>query len=177
MQKDNLKNTELAEKVEESLTQEEMKNSQAKAGTKVSPKKSLKKNRPEPGETEKKSYTATEASAKVGTKKEHIMYLIKKGRIEAVKGKGIRAPYRIPETELSKLQDLATVKARKKKEKKASLPKLSKKTTEKAQSVPCDGMSSQEFVDIQKILAQTMNRLAATQDQLASMLTHLLKKL
>lgn len=120
-----------------------------------------------------KHYTITEASEKSGVAKHRILRLIKRGKIEAVKGEG-RSPYQIKEAELEKLcvlektRELEIAKSAQKKQE--AISKIAK--PDYAQ----EGKYYEDFVQIQKILVETMRNLATTQEQIAATLRELVKK-
>jgi len=116
-------------------------------------------------------YTISEASQKLGIEKRKIMRLIKTREIEATKGENARSPYQITENELLKLCDIVGYKTvQEKKEAVSSIPIEPK--TDSAQNA----RHYNDFIQIQKILVETMRDLAATQEKIAETLRELVKK-
>lgn len=116
-------------------------------------------------------YTISEASKKFGIEKRKIMRLIKAGEIKATKGKNARSPYQITENELLKLCDIVGHKSsQEEKEVVSSIPIETK--TDSVQNAK----HYEDFIQIQKILVETMRDLAATQEQIAATLRELVKK-
>jgi excisionase family DNA binding protein len=110
-------------------------------------------------------YTIKEASERLGIKIYTIKRLVRTGKIESKKGEKQRSPYQIPQTELEKIREIASPKE--------------EKTTEKAEikldSAP-ERRYYEDFMEMQKILVETMRDLASTQEQIALTLAQLVKK-
>lgn len=116
-----------------------------------------------------KCYTVTELAEKLGVPRSRISWLVKSGQIESLKRKKQRDPYKIPKSELEKLTPKGKTKPAKK----------SQKSTGKSISVKADEIKEpryDEFINIQKILVETMRDLAKTQEKIASTLSELVKK-
>ncbi len=115
-------------------------------------------------------YTATEASEKLNIPRSRIMYRIKKGKIQAFKGKAPTSPYLISETELQKLRDIATAKTAETAEKKEPI-------VLKEQMKPKTNLTQdkyyEDYIEIQKNFVVTMRHLAAAQEKMASVLSQL----
>jgi excisionase family DNA binding protein len=121
-----------------------------------------------------KHYTITEAAEKTGIGRHRILRLIKRGKIEAVKGEETRSPYQISEAELEKLPALE-------KSCDIEIAKNSQKKPEGISNITKpdyaqEGKYYEDFVQIQKILVETMRNLATTQEQIAATLRELVKK-
>ena len=112
-------------------------------------------------------YTIRELSNKTGLKIYRIRHLIKKNKIRSVKGKGPNSPYKIPDTEVKKLLVIA--------EENVSISKESQPRIEKTEE---EGKSKlfEEFIEIQKTLAETMRDLASTQEKIATTLREMVKR-
>jgi len=116
-------------------------------------------------------YTISEASKKIGIEKRRIMRLIRAGKIKATKGKGSRSPYKIGENELQKLRDIEESKTSQKEDKAVFRTKIEVKP-DYVENVKYYG----DFIQIQKVLVETMRDLATTQEQIAATLRELVKK-
>jgi len=122
-----------------------------------------------------KYYTATQASEKLGIERHIIMRLIRNDRIDSIKGQYQRSPYRIPETQLQKLYELATSEIANK-EQEASNTKIETKPIPNHTPTPQPYKYYDDFLQIQKNISETMRHLASTQEQIAFTLAQLLKK-
>ncbi len=118
-------------------------------------------------------YTATEASEKLKIPRSRIIYLIKKGKIQAFKGKAPTSPFIIPESELQKLHNISIAKAAEKKE------PVVLEEPEKIQpkmDLPQDRYY-EDFIEIRKDFVAAMCHLAAAQEKIASTLSKLAEKI
>ncbi len=102
------------------------------------------------------------------------MRLVKRGKIEAVKGEESRSPYRITEVELEKLRDLESLRDIENSTNPQKEQEVISKITEPDYAQ--DGKCYENFIQIQKILVETMRDLASTQAQIALTLAELVKK-
>jgi len=118
-----------------------------------------------------KYYTITEFAEKLGVPRSRVLWLVRSGQIESTKGENPRSPYKIPKSELKKSNRKSTSKSTEK-TKESKETKISGKSRE-IQKEP----SYEEFVEIQKILIETMRDLAKTQEKIASTLSELVKKI
>jgi excisionase family DNA binding protein len=117
-----------------------------------------------------KCYSITEFAEELGVPRNKISWLVKSGQIETIKRKKQRGLYKIPKSELEKFAQGSRPKPAKKSQK-LTVKRISKKS---------NGMKKkpryEEFIDIQKILVETMRDLAKTQEKIASTLSELVKK-
>ena len=118
-----------------------------------------------------KRYTISEASQKLGIEKRKIRRLIKTNKIEATKGENTRSPYQITENELRKLCNIVGCKTPN--EEKEVVSSIS---IEPQSAAVQNTKHYEDFIQIQKILIETMRDLAATQEQIAETLRELVKK-
>lgn len=121
-----------------------------------------------------KHYTITEAAEKSGVARHRILRLVKIGKIEAVKGEESRSPYRISEVELEKLRDLEKLRYIENSTNPQKEQEVISKITKPDYAQ--DGKYYEDFIQIQKILVETMRDLASTQEQIALTLAELVKK-
>jgi len=115
-------------------------------------------------------YTATEASEKLKIPRSSIMHLIKKGKIQAFKGKAPTSPYLISETELQKLRDISAAKTVEKK-----VPTVLKEQTQP--KTDTQDKYYEDFIEIKKDFMAAMCHLAAAQEKMASTLSQLAEKI
>ena len=110
--------------------------------------------------------TITDVARKLGIKKSSILYQIKKGKVEAIKGNSLRSPYRMAKNEIPKLEKLI--------KKSADRADATEGVMIESRIQPTDRLY-QEVISIQRNIAETVNRLAAAQEQLVSNFSHLKK--
>ncbi len=118
-------------------------------------------------------YTITEVAKKLGLKRHIVLKIAKSGQVQTKKGEKPTSPYQIPKTELKAIEEIATSK---------NPITVANKTPEvkklEAQSPKMQENSHYaEFVQMQKILMETMRDLASTQDKIAEALVWLSKKM
>lgn len=116
-------------------------------------------------------YTIKETAEKLGIGKATIRRLIKTGKILTIKGEAQRSPYKISKTEIEKLKGMVLEK-KQPEESMKTIPEEEKKL-ENSQ----ENKDYRDFIEIQKTLAATMREIAATQEQIASVMKDLVKKL
>jgi excisionase family DNA binding protein len=117
-----------------------------------------------------KYYTVTEAANKLGIDRKIILRLITAKKIVTIKDKAQTSPHKIPESELEKIK--ANNFSQKVTPKAEEVEKQQEKTTNAKQS-----NNYEDFIEIQKTLAETMRNLAMTQEKIASTLAELIKKI
>ena len=117
-----------------------------------------------------KCYTITEFAEELGVPRSRISWLVKSGKIEAMKRKKQRDTYKIPKSELEKFAQESKTKPTKKGQKPTE-KRVAAKANETKREPRYD-----EFINIQKILVETMRDLAKTQEKIASTLSELVKK-
>lgn len=120
-----------------------------------------------------KYYTITEVAEELGVERQRILRLVKSGKIQAEKGENSTSPYQISEDELKKFRSMEKIEIESEK----------KSPKKQEQEVVCEIIDHgkdikhyEDFIQIQKILVETMRALATTQEQIAATLRELVKK-
>lgn len=117
-------------------------------------------------------YTITEAAAKLGINRNTVVRWVKTGKISAAKEDNkARSPYKISESEFAKIREESTPNTT------APTPTAVKpEVVREAQTIQAKPYRYEEFIEIQKILLETMRDLASTQEKIATTLAQLVKK-
>ncbi len=129
-------------------------------------------------------YTISEASEMLGIKKRKIWEVVRSGKVKSTKDKGQSSPYKIPETELDKIKQIVNSKAPTQDKVKVIAEPESKSnlnsTSNSDAKVASEALNTkhyEDFIQMQKILMETMHNLAGTQDKIAEALIFLAKKM
>jgi hypothetical protein len=109
-----------------------------------------------------KYYTIKELSEKIGVKSHRVRHLILKEKIRSVRKDGINSAYKIPSSEVEKAQEILGVDQSKK--------NVANKPKEKTVAQVPPEIKLEDFLDMQKTLADTMRNLASTQETIAETL-------
>lgn len=112
------------------------------------------------------SYTITEISKILGVRRGRVVNLVKKGQIKFLKDKKNLSPYKIPSAEVDKIKRLLLIDE----------PQKTNKTIPENNDEKLQFDKYENLIEIQKILASTMQDIAVTQNKIASTLSSLFKK-
>ncbi len=125
-------------------------------------------------------YTITEIAAKLGIKRHKILQIVRGGEVKSRRSESQTSAYQIPKTELKKLREIVNAEVpTKKKTNSNKRAAANNGSTEilSPESSPLKNGHYEDFIQMQKVILETMHNLSSTQEKIAETLSYLAKKL